>query len=497
MALQDIPVRNFCKWEATKLSKKIGTGGLGRCRRRGTEERKAGGGRGIIDRGIISKHCFSPIPLPHIPLPNLLKNVRLWAVKRIFRLSMTFAGGSSKLSLSWLGAIGLLICLASASAQDLTCAFISPSKPLIAGSQGSLWLYCMNSSSAAAKRTFEPQLKGQLSAGSQTLDVVLLLKDTSDSSSGADTVVIAAGTFARREYVMDVPWTVSNRVVLRIKNYNEIALNVEKGSSMAPVVTQQSAPEVPASSTATNGRQFFAVVTNFSKYLTPYEPIYFIVGSYPAAEFQFSLKYQVFDSTNRWLHPVSDLYFAYTQTSFWDLFSTDPSFYDTSYKPSAFFYFPDLIETRTKIPVQLDFQSGYEHESNGRGGTGERSFNTAYAQPTVTIGLPEDLQLSLCPRAWVYILGVSDNNPDIADYHGYADLTGTLIWKKNYQLTTKYTIGDEGDNPSLTFDFSFGLPRCTGFTPRIHAQYFTGYGETLRQYNQISHGFRVGLSLYD
>jgi outer membrane phospholipase A len=379
------------------------------------------------------------------------------------------------------------------SAQEVTCVFLSPAKPPVAGAQCGFWLYCLNNSSETVKQTFAPQLRGELIAGSRRLETVLSLNT---NSGGTEATTIPPGAFARREYVMDVPWTVSKQVVLAISNYNQLTFNVENGPSLAPIAAQPS-PELPAASTATNQRHFFAVVTNFSKYLSPYEPIYFLLGSYPGAEFQFSLKYRVFDSTNRWLYPISHLYFGYTQTSFWDLFSSDPSFYDTSYKPSAFLYFQDLLQSENEKRIQLDLQCGYEHESNGRGGTGERSLNTAYAQPTVTIGLRDDLQLSLSPRAWVYVVGVSDNNPDIAQYRGYADVISSIRWKKNYQLATKFRIGDEGDNSSLQCDFSFALPRSTGFTPRIHAQYFTGYGQTLRQYNQISHGFRLGLSLYD
>jgi outer membrane phospholipase A len=428
--------------------------------------------------------------------------VRLSAMKRIFGFLVLYAEGSGRLP-SWLIlSICLLAWQAPASAQEeVTCVFLSPAKPLMAGTQCSLWLYCMNNSFETAKRTFAPQLKGALIADSGTVDIVLSLIT---NGGGAEIVMIPPNTFARREYMMEVPGTVSGRVVLTISNYNQITFNVEaSGFSPAQVASQHASPPGPdlpvdpTTNAAANQRYFFGAVTNFSKYLTPYEPIYFLLGSYPGAEFQFSLKYQVFDSTNRWLRSLDDLYFGYTQTSFWDLFSSDPSFYDTSYKPSAFFYFRDLLKTKEEKPVQLDLQCGYEHESNGRGGTEERSLNTAYALPTLTIGLPDDLQLSLGPRAWIYVFGVSDNNPDIANYRGYADLTGTVTWKSNYQLTTEFRMGDQGDNPSLQFDFSFALPRSLGFTPRIHAQYFTGYGETLRQYNQISHGFRAGLSLFD
>ena len=97
-------------------------------------------------------------------------------------------------------------------------------------------------------------------------------------------------------------------------------------------------------------------------HIYPYEPIYFLLGTYPAAEFQFSLKYKLFDLDSEW-NPLGHVYFAYTQTSFWDLISKDPSFYDTSYKPSAFLFYTNVNRGGT---FQLDLQGGVEHESNGR-----------------------------------------------------------------------------------------------------------------------------------
>lgn len=45
-------------------------------------------------------------------------------------------------------------------------------------------------------------------------------------------------------------------------------------------------------------------------------------------------------------------------------------------------------------------------------------------------------------------------------------------------------------------DLRFNLPHQFHFNPAIHLQYFTGYGQTLRQYNQTSSGFRAGLCLW-
>src|ERR1017187_8834766 len=105
----------------------------------------------------------------------------------MFGFSVIVGGGSGRL-ISWLiFSICLLVCVAPASAQDVACVFLSPAKPLIAGTQCSLWLYCMNSSSGTAERTFTPQLRGELIAGSRTLDIVLSLNTT---NSGADALII-------------------------------------------------------------------------------------------------------------------------------------------------------------------------------------------------------------------------------------------------------------------------------------------------------------------
>ncbi len=152
---------------------------------------------------------------------------------------------------------------------------------------------------------------------------------------------------------------------------------------------------------------------------------------------------------------------------------------------------------------QLDLQGGVEHESNGRGGTLERSFNTIYLQPKATFDLPCNFQFSLQPRAWFYTV-VGDNNPNIADFHGYADLLSALTWLdpksgERIQLSNKFLIGDEGSHAGLLFDLRFnlvGLPVLRRFNPTIQVQYFTGFGQTLAQYNEASHALRAGLCLW-
>ncbi|HEV2434740.1 MAG TPA: phospholipase A [Verrucomicrobiae bacterium] len=269
-------------------------------------------------------------------------------------------------------------------------------------------------------------------------------------------------------------------------------------SAPAQAAASGSSTNGQASSTAptTNAAPQSAFLEFIGKHIYGYEPIYFLLGQYPAAEFQFSLKYKLFDLAGDW-NPLAHTYFAYTQTSFWDLISRDPSFYDTSYKPSAFLFYPDIFQ---KNRFQFDLQGGVEHESNGKGGTGERSLNTVYLQPTVRFDLPAHFQLSFQPRVWDY-LSLGSNNPDLPDYRGYADLLGALTWSEpgsgeKIQFATRIRIGNGGSHAGLLFDLRFNLPYRSHFNPSIQLQYFTGYGQTLRQYNETSRAFRAGLCIW-
>ncbi len=423
----------------------------------------------------------------------------------------------------WLLAGLILACLSSAlSAQVVTSIFEPPSAPQTAGSQCSLWLYCLNRLPNEERQIFDLQLPCRLISDSGTNDLVLNL----NTNQCQVEVAIAPGGFAREEYFLDIPSEINGRVILDVSNYNQLTFFVAGQPAAAaasppvqnpatPLPPAPAMPATPAVQPATNTALLTALipagtnapaatdsaVTKFlNNHLMAYEPIYFILGSYPAAEFQFSLKYNLFNFTNHW-NPLGDLYFAYTQTSYWDLLSSDPSFYDTSYKPSVFYYHPGVLAGRIMgLPVQLDLQLGAEHESNGRGGTSERSLYTGYLQPTLSLGDLNCVQLSFQPRA-MYYLDLGQNNPDLPDYRGYVDLVtritrkGTVSWQ-DFQLASKIRMGDYGSHPSFQFDLRFNLFEYFHFAPSLEVQYFAGYGQTLRQYNVYSHGIRAGLCLY-
>lgn len=231
--------------------------------------------------------------------------------------------------------------------------------------------------------------------------------------------------------------------------------------------------------------------------LQPNEPMYFLVGSSGtdlSARFQLSMKYRLFDPKGLaagFLPYVSNLYFGYTQNSIWDLSGDSKPFRDTSYRPS-FFYDWQAAEGEG---AQLKIRAGYEHESNGREGPDSRSIDTLFAKPSWRFALERGNFLEISPKFWIYL--DREDNPDIARYRGYADLTVRAGDHSALVGQVHLRSGTAGKG-SLQFDLSYRLKRSLfadvgGF---IHAQYFIGYGESILDYNRYRRPeFRLGFSI--
>lgn len=238
----------------------------------------------------------------------------------------------------------------------------------------------------------------------------------------------------------------------------------------------------------------------FKDHLYGYEPFYFIAGTEsPNAKFQVSVKYRVLrvgPDCRSGFSLLTNTFFAYTQTSLWDWNKTSAPFTDSSYKPELFYLWENAARSTNGL-FRMSLQGGFQHESNGRDGAGSRSLNIVYARPTFVFGRDGGLQLSLSPRVWFY-LASQDGNPDLPRYRGYADLRAIVGWQESLQLSATVRVGDEADRGSLQLDLTYPLWkwRTFGMNWYLHAQYFTGYGETLLYYNQRSDAFRLGFSLY-
>lgn len=232
----------------------------------------------------------------------------------------------------------------------------------------------------------------------------------------------------------------------------------------------------------------------FRNNLSPYEPIYFISGTAPQVEFQFSVMYRILADYG-YENPLSHWFAYYTQTSFWTLFSSNPYFYDSSYKPGTCFYYRDL-ERYFRLADSLRLQAGFEHESNGRGGSGERSVQTVYVQPTASyyLSAKKNLWITFQPRFWWYE-SRNPQNADIADYRGYGEMRVALSGNA-FQVESTTEVGRADGRISEQVDVRYQLPKWVQLHMAAQLQYFSGYGETLRDYDLSIRGFRAGICIW-
>ncbi len=172
--------------------------------------------------------------------------------------------------------------------------------------------------------------------------------------------------------------------------------------------------------------ELFTLYQPYLGNISAYEPIYFLAGtSLDKSKFQLSAKYRIFDpqgSLARKYPWLPGLHLAYTQTAFWDLKAASKPFGDTSYKPEIFFLTSNLAGEKSTWS-RIFLQTGFQHESNGRGGDASRRTNFLYIEPILVLFQKESLLgLQIAPRFWIYVANEDDNNPDLADYRGYFDL---------------------------------------------------------------------------
>ena len=272
-----------------------------------------------------------------------------------------------------------------------------------------------------------------------------------------------------------------------------IAPAIATAAAQTPSTVAETAKEEPPN--ASDPTRFFQ--THFF----PHEPFYFIAGvESPNAKFQISFKYQLFTGAG-WLaehiHPLTNFYLGYSQTSLWDWSTPSAPFFDSSYRPELLYWMPQIDQGKWADWFRLDLQGGVQHESNGRDEEDSRSLNIAYIKPRVVFGNPDGFQLALAPRAWVYVGDIVDN-PDIKDYRGYFDLRAVIGWQKHAQLSATGRIGDDFDHGSLQLDLTYPLWKVPIVRSSLffHVQYFIGYGESLLLYDKRGSSIRAGFALF-
>lgn len=410
--------------------------------------------------------------------------------------------------------LALLLCLcsftASASASVRTV-LNGPDAPAVPGEEVRIEALFLNPTAGEAEYTAPTDLPCSLSWGGRTLKATLR-SDFADLHG-----TLPASGFASTGYVLRLPAAVSGTVEVRLEDGERLVLLTAADDSVAtggPVpegaggrsqgsetdgaVGGRGASQTDAGQSKGNP---LATGKSFTENFSLHEPMYFIYGGNdPAsARFQLSFKYQLlnervaFVENWRWL---TGIHFGYTQTSLWDWESDSAPFIDSSYKPEFFWLDEDMDWAHSVGWVdRFGVQAGVQHESNGRDGSASRSMNFVYAKPMFGYELPRDWYLRVAPKLLTYIGDLSDNQ-DLAEYRGYGDLNVKLGQEDGWELAVTTHMFGELDKNSYQFDVTYPLNELVDdLDVYLHAQYFTGYGMSLLNYDKREDAFRIGFAV--
>ncbi|RST49165.1 phospholipase A [Variovorax sp. MHTC-1] len=191
------------------------------------------------------------------------------------------------------------------------------------------------------------------------------------------------------------------------------------------------------------------------------------------------------------------LWFGYSQQSTWQLFNGAISrpFRTTDHEPELMYVYP------TDVPLAGGWRWRYAglglvHQSNGQSLPYSRSWNRVYLMGGMELGD----RFTLTGRVWqrLHEDAAKDDNPDISNYIGRAELTGR--WNLNPYNTLGLTVRNnlrESGRGSVRLEWLKDIGNSSRSNLRFHTQLFHGYGDTLVDYNRKRTVLSIGLSLVD
>ena len=246
------------------------------------------------------------------------------------------------------------------------------------------------------------------------------------------------------------------------------------------------------------------------------EPNYFLfgfedfTGQSPVAEgvyanqitFRIAIRYRLFGVSN----PTHDsgIHVGYRQNSFWHLWEESAPFFDNDYNPQMFFYYDSRDYSKSLFAPS--WRLFVEHESDGRAGPDNRSWN--YYGLGVDFGAYDDFLYGGI-KGW-HAFSIAPQNPDITDFVGRGELTLNIQPLVRQHLT----LGDVGLaarmriagkpfwtnselNAFVGAKIISWIPGLSGFS-RLNAsvmiQRFSGTGENLLTYRERRTVTRIGLA---
>lgn len=202
-------------------------------------------------------------------------------------------------------------------------------------------------------------------------------------------------------------------------------------------------------------------------------------------KYQFSFKVPVWKITDK-----DKLYLAYTQLSYWQAYSGSAYFRETNYEPEVFDAHKlnlNLIDGWTTNFLNV----GAMHQSNGKGGDLERSWNRLYAEAISSKG---GGMIAIKPWLVVHDSTYERDNPDMTRYLGDGQFIAAYKYHNQvFSLTfeNEFESGFSRGSEMATWSFPLAGP-LEGYV-----QLFSGYGQSLIEYNHYTNAIGIGVSLSD
>jgi len=212
---------------------------------------------------------------------------------------------------------------------------------------------------------------------------------------------------------------------------------------------------------------------------------------YSEAKMQLSFKTKLEDNL---FGENIDLWFGFTQSSHWQIYNSNASrpFRETNYEPELMLV--HALDFRLGSYTARMVSLSFNHQSNGRSEPLSRSWNRII----LTLGFDKP-DWAIQFRPWWRLPEASDEedeNPDIVDYVGRAELLVVHRKGNTQQIAAQFrhSLRDgAASRGSVTIDWSypcFDRLRC-------HVQIFNGYGESLIDFNHRTTSVGVGMALLE
>ncbi len=377
-----------------------------------------------------------------------------------------------------------------AYAGGIETLIVPPAETPRAGYSMVFFVYFSNPEDVPLSVDVPKSMTCRISAGDKTVEAAAhAVRDTA-----AKTMIICPGCFKKIQYSLEIPSLIGGTVSMEIPRFN---------SAHTMFAVQTGSPLKKSTAGKTESKKYptidslFELYQPYIKNLSAYHPMYFLVGADPKqSKFQISFKYRLFDINSMLVqtHPwAKGFHLAYTQTSFWDLRSASQPFEDTSYKPEFFFLSPNL-----KVPwaTGLFIKTGFQHESNGRGGELSRSTNFLYVKPIYIHYWPKHkLGLLISPKIWTYLINDDVNNLDLNDYRGYFELEIKAGQADGFVLGSQFRYAKEGGSVELNLTYPLSQYVFKNLNLYFQIQYVNALAESLLNFRDRTEALRLGFAI--